>query len=84
MGNWENACSEQELHRKKAMRENTMFSDSVPEIESIDDHTIHISEHVSYLLQENCPLGPKERKSLIEHVEGHKALLKTENTDRNA
>ncbi len=76
MGNWESACSEQELHRKKAMRENTMFSDSAPEIESIDDHTVHVSEHVSYLLQENCPLGPKERRSLIEHVEGHKKLLK--------
>ena len=75
MGNWQNACPEQELHRKKAMRENAMFIDSVPEVESIDDHTIHIGEHTSYLLQENCPLGPKERRSLIDHVEKHKTLL---------
>ncbi len=83
MGNWQSACSEQELHRKKAMRENDMFIDSVPEVESIDSHEIHISEHTSYLLQENCPLGPKERRSLIEHVENHKTLLKTV-TDREA
>ena len=77
MGNWQSACHEQELHRKKAMRENEMFIDSVPEVESIDDHTIHISEHTSYLLQENCPLGPEERRSLIKHVEGHKDFLRT-------
>lgn len=75
LGNWEAACSEEELHRKKAMRENQSFSVSVPEIESIDNHTVHINEHVSYLLQEDCPLKGDRRKLLIEHVEGHKRLL---------
>ncbi len=75
LGNWESALSEQELHRKKAMRENEMFSVSEPEIESIDDHSVHISEHVSYLLQEECPLKGERRELLISHVEGHKKLL---------
>ena len=77
LGNWEATCPEEELHRKKAMRENQSFSVSVPEIESIDNHTIHINEHVSYLLREDCPLTGEKRKLLIEHVEGHKKLLNT-------
>ncbi len=84
LGNWETACSEEELHRKKAMRENMMFSDSVPEIESIDDHNVHIKEHISYLIAEECPLDAERRKLLIAHVEAHKEHLKSENTNRLA
>ena len=76
LGNWEAARTEEELHRKKAMRENDMFSVSAPEVESIDDHNVHISEHVGYLLQENCPLTGERRELLIKHVESHKELLK--------
>ncbi len=78
LGNWENASCDDELHSKKAIGENEKICKEAPEVESIDNHSIHIAEHTRYLLQENCPLDKETRSLLIKHIEEHKKYKNVE------
>ena len=62
-----------ELHIAKAKRENEETSEEKLSVSEIDDHNIHIEEHVRYALS-----SEKAEKKLFEHIMRHKALLSEE------
>lgn len=67
-GNWESARSADELHIKKAQKENTQIN--AAEVEEIDNHGLHIEEHTRHLIsqEEDAAL----RQKLLEHIRMHK------------
>lgn len=62
-----------ELHIAKAKRENEETSEEKLNVSEIDDHNIHIEEHIRYALS-----SEKAEKKLFEHIMRHKALLAEE------
>ena len=82
-GIWENAQDMNELHTKKASTENVELScgKSVSVCE-IDDHDMHINEHISYML--GCDYKKKYEndktieKAFLEHIRMHKQMKKLE------
>lgn len=62
-----------ELHIAKAKRENEETSEEKLSVSEIDDHNIHIEEHIRYALS-----SEKAEKKLFEHIMRHKALLAEE------
>ena len=78
-GNWENALSTKELHVKKADRENINLKKKAPEIQDTDDHSLHIEEHIRYLISEENDLSQQDRKTLSEHIRRHRVYLRLTN-----
>ena len=78
-GMWEDVIDLNGLHINRAKEENVNVLDL--EVLSIDDHKIHIDEHIAYLLSNEI----KSKKNikdiqerLIAHINEHKNLLKIE------
>lgn len=83
MGIWENAQDISELHIKKADGENLKMlnkEDCCPS--QIDDHKLHINEHIAFMLGEDYEKAIQKDKKLEErflnHINEHKKLLKNE------
>lgn len=82
-GNWENALSTKELHVKRAAKENIDIKDKAPEIQDTDDHSLHIEEHIRYMISEENDLSEQDRKTLSEHIRRHRVYLRlTDEADR--
>ena len=81
MGIWENAQDLNELHIKKADNENLKLLKSEKiEVSEIDDHTLHVNEHIAFMLGNDFEKA-KEKNANIEeeflrHVREHKKLIK--------
>ena len=77
-GVWEHSTDLQALHINRAKEENITFSsNSIVPLE-IDEHQIHINEHIAYILSSEIKL--KENKEeieqrIIEHINMHKKYL---------
>ncbi len=82
-GNWENALSTEELHTKKAIRENLNVKDTNPEVSETDNHKLHIGEHTRYLISAESDLNEKDKERLSEHVRTHRVYLRLENEAEN-
>lgn len=66
------------LHKIKATNENQNIKNTL-DPSDIDDHKIHINEHIKYLLMnENTSLKNEEIQMLINHISIHKQKLKEE------
>ncbi len=65
-GSFENARDISSLHLKKAERENLMLAQRDVEADPYDDHSLHIAEHMRYLLS-----GGEEDKAVKERVLRH-------------
>ena len=79
MGIWENAQDINELHIKKADNENLKMLDGInckPSI--IDEHEIHINEHIAFMLGEDFEKAKNKNAKLeelfLEHIKEHKKL----------
>lgn len=79
MGIWENAQDINELHIKKADNENLKMLDGInckPSI--IDEHEIHINEHIAFMLGEDFEKAKNKNTKLeelfLEHIKEHKKL----------
>lgn len=73
-GVWENAQDINEIHTKRASKENAMLLEGkMPEPTELDNHEIHISEHTAFILSGDY--SEKQQKSMIEHIRMHKAML---------
>lgn len=82
-GNWENALHTDELHVKRATRENQEIKNRAPEIEETDDHNLHIEEHTRYLISAENELNDGERAALGEHIRMHRVYKRlSEEADR--
>jgi len=74
-GVWENAQDILELHQKKASCENSKFMHGqLVEVKEIDDHDIHINEHIAFMLggdyEKNCTKQIEDK--MLEHIRLHK------------
>lgn len=80
MGIWETSHDLKNIQKNSAGRENLRLVDSFT-IDSpleIDDHDIHIEEHIAFLLGSNfekkSAVNPKLKEKLLEHIKVHKTL----------
>ena len=72
------------LHVSKAQNENLDMAKSYVEVESFDDHAVHVTEHIRFLLSGELNLvkdKEKAKENVIKHIEEHKAKLAAEKVD---
>ena len=79
LGIWENAQDINELHIKKADNENLKMLDGVNcDVSEIDEHDLHINEHIAFMLGEDFEKAKdkdkKIEKLLLEHIRLHKKM----------
>ena len=60
------------LQEEKAKKENERMRLECVTVDEIDDHLIHIDEHVRYYLSEYEEMGEEMKKRYFEHVRAHK------------
>ncbi len=63
------------LHEEKAQSENMTIRKNGLQVEEIDNHKIHVDEHVRYILSEYAELTEEEKTRLFSHVKEHKEKL---------
>lgn len=74
-GNWETAQNLNQLHVKKAERENMHILDAVAPLE-IDNHEIHIDEHIRFVISgQAAQIGQEAETAVLEHIRQHKQML---------
>ncbi|MBQ9104419.1 MAG: hypothetical protein IJY57_05000 [Clostridia bacterium] len=64
------------LHEEKAQNENEKIREFGVEVDEIDDHGIHIDEHIRYALSEYEELSEEEKKRIFNHINTHKQIIK--------
>ena len=77
MGIWENAQDINELHIKKADKENLKMLDGVNcKASVIDDNNLHINEHIAFMLGEDFEKAKAKNEKIenifLEHIKQHK------------
>lgn len=80
MGVWENAQDLNELHIKKAGNENLKMLDGLScKIMEIDEHKLHINEHIAFMLGEEYEMAKAKNEKLeeifLEHIRAHKKYI---------
>ena len=76
-GNWEAAKSADEVHIRKAEREDLGFTrGEKADVCELDDHSLHIDEHKAFAA--GAFVAPAARKLVEEHVRKHKIMLRLE------
>ena len=72
---WENYEHIDELHRKRACKENLNIINLAKPLE-VDNHEVHIEEHIKYLISDiGESLQTDKKDSLLNHINEHKKLL---------
>ena len=79
LGIWENAQDINELHIKKADNENLKMIDGINcTVCEIDEHDLHINEHIAFMLGEDFEKAkiknPKLEGLILEHIKTHKRM----------
>lgn len=81
-GMWEDSLDLNALQINRAKEENlTIAKGENVEILPIDDHQIHVEEHIAYILGEDIKSKPNKKQileKLLKHIEEHKKLIKKE------
>lgn len=82
---FENGLDLVNLNIKRAAKENLELIKSFLEPLEIDDHELHIAEHIKYMLsgEFETAKGNKKTENFLQHIRGHKTLisLNTENKE---
>ena len=83
LGAWESAQDLNELHIKSAGNENLKMLDGVNvKVSEIDDHALHINEHIAFMLGSDFEAAkannPKIEELFLQHIKMHKLSIKTE------
>lgn len=81
MGIWENAQDINELHIKKAGNENLkVLTGKEIKVSEIDNHELHISEHIAFMLggdfETKANKKPELEEKMLEHIKKHKSYIK--------
>ena len=82
-GMWDSQYDLEELHMKKAGKENLSLinTSEVEEALEIDNHSLHIDEHIAFMLGEefnrNVKLKPQIKEIMLRHIRQHKEFQKT-------
>ena len=79
-GIWETQNDLSELHMRKAGKENlNLVNGSHQKVLSIDDHKLHIDEHIAFMLggefENQIKNNPQVENLFLNHIEEHKKLL---------
>ncbi len=75
LDSWEPYETTNELHNKKANRENLKIN-KIEKPLSIDNHKIHIEEHIRYLISEQSQnLKQEQINKILNHIEEHKSMI---------
>ena len=83
-GMWDSQYDLEELHMKKAGKENLSLVQNkcVEEPLVIDNHELHIDEHIAFMLSEEYikreKIEPEIKDIMLCHIEKHKEFLKKE------
>ena len=81
-GGWEITHDTQKLHLTRAQKENMDLFETSPEVNELDNHTIHIEEHAKFMLgsefEKACAKNPKLKERILEHIRTHKTFMKVE------
>lgn len=81
-GGWEHTQNIKSLHVSRAERENVLLKSENISVCEVDDHELHIAEHVKHYLSsefsEAAKLKPELGEKLIEHIREHKRMAKAE------
>ncbi|MBQ0017553.1 MAG: hypothetical protein KBT30_02860 [Clostridiales bacterium] len=82
-GMWETQNDISELHMRKAEKENLKLCElKEQEVLSIDDHKLHIDEHIAFMLggeyEKVYAEIPKVKEMFLQHIESHKKMMKGE------
>lgn len=73
-GNWEDGRSNDEIHRKKALKENMELEKKDVTIDVYDDHALHIAEHVRMCVSTKCVSDKAVRDRVANHIAKHTEL----------
>ena len=76
-GSYENARDISTLHMAKAAEENIQMKSSETEVETYDDHALHVNEHIRFLLSaefKRCKNKEEVKSRFIAHIEAHKKM----------
>lgn len=70
-GGWERTQDVRAMHIARAVKENAALGSQTPEVCEVDDHDVHVSEHVKYFLGSEFASLVKRRPELKETLLGH-------------
>lgn len=73
-GNWEDGRSNDEIHRKKALKENMELEKKDVPVDVYDDHALHIAEHVRMCVSTKCVSDKAVRARVANHIAKHTEL----------
>lgn len=73
-GNWEEGRSNDEIHRKKALKENMELEKKDVPVDVYDDHALHIAEHVRMCVSTKCVSNKAVRDRVANHIAKHTEL----------
>lgn len=79
LGVWESAQDLSDLHIKKAGGENLKMKDGIKvAVSEIDDHALHIDEHIAFMLSADYEKAKKKNDKIeavfLEHIRSHKEM----------
>ncbi len=74
-GNWEDGRNNEEIHRKKSLKENLLLErgDVTPDV--YDDHAIHVEEHIRMCVSAKCQRDSAMRDRVADHIARHNELI---------
>ncbi|HKL93901.1 MAG TPA: hypothetical protein VJZ69_01295 [Clostridia bacterium] len=73
-GNWEDSRDIDELHMKKAQRENAALMSKAVIPDSVDNHLLHIDEHTKLLITKSVSENTAQKARVLAHINRHKEL----------
>lgn len=84
LGIWETAKDIESLHIKKAKKENRELSKDQVNASEIDDHDLHIQEHIKFMLSDDFKkASPQVEKRFLNHIRHHKEIAKISYKEQN-
>lgn len=75
-GNWEDGRNNDEIHRKKALKENMELEKKDVPVDVYDDHALHIEEHVRACVSAKCVHNKEMRDRVANHIAKHSELAR--------
>lgn len=75
-GNWEDGRNNDEIHRKKALRENMELEKKDVPVDVYDDHALHIEEHIRACVSAKCVRNKEMRDRVANHIAKHSELAR--------
>ncbi len=75
-GNWEDGRNNDEIHRKKALKENMELEKKDVPVDVYDDHALHIEEHVRACVSTKCVRNKEMRDRVANHIAKHSEIAR--------